>query len=217
MTTVANRTSDHEIDPIFLERWSPRAFTGEAMPEAELMRIFEAARWAPSSYNSQPWRFVYARRDTPHWEPMLSLLNEFNQSWAKNAAVLIVAASNSLMLPPGAEKPVPSHSHSFDAGSAWGYLALEATRLGWYAHGMVGFDMQRAFAELDFPKATAWRRRSRSGARATRRSCRRGCARARCRARASRCRRPFSRGRSRLTPVLSVGRGTVGDDRQARR
>ena len=68
MTTVGNRTSDHEIDPLFLERWSPRAFTGEAIPEEELMRIFEAARWAPSSYNSQPWRFVYARRDTPHWE-----------------------------------------------------------------------------------------------------------------------------------------------------
>ena len=152
MTTVGNRTSDHDIDPIFLERWSPRAFTGEAISEEELMRIFEAARWAPSSYNSQPWRFVYARRDTPHWEPILGLLNEFNRSWAKNAAVVIIAASNSLMLPPGAQKPVPSHSHSFDAGSAWGYLALEATRLGWHAHGMVGFDIPRAFAELDFPE-----------------------------------------------------------------
>jgi len=150
MTTVGNRTSDHEIDNRFLERWSPRAFTGEAIPQDELMRIFEAARWSPSSYNSQPWRFVYARRDTPHWEPMLSLLNEFNRSWAQNAAVVMIVASNSLMLPPGADKPVPSYSHSFDAGSAWGYLALEATRLGWHAHGMVGFDKDRAFAELGF-------------------------------------------------------------------
>ncbi len=152
MTTVANRTADHEIHPIFLERWSPRAFTGEAISETELMRIFEAARWAPSSYNSQPWRFVYARRDTPHWEPMLSLLNDFNRSWAKEAAVVLVVASNSVMLPPGAEKAIPSHSHSFDAGAAWGYLALEATRLGWHAHGMVGFDISRAFAELNFPE-----------------------------------------------------------------
>jgi nitroreductase len=150
MTTVGNRTSDHEIDLQFLERWSPRAFTGEAIPEEELMRIFEAARWAPSSYNSQPWRFVYARRDTPHWEPMLSILNEFNRSWAQNAAVLIIVASDSLMLPPGAEKPVPSHSHSFDTGSAWAYLALQATHLGWHTHGMVGFDRDRAFAELGF-------------------------------------------------------------------
>ncbi len=152
MTTIGNRTADHPIDPIFLERWSPRAFTGEAMPEAELMTMFEAARWAPSSYNSQPWRFVYARRDTPHWEPMLSLLNDFNRSWAKDAAVVMVLASNSLMLPLGAEKPVPSHSHSLDAGSAWAQLALQATRSGWYAHGMVGFDQARAFAELDFPE-----------------------------------------------------------------
>ncbi|HYZ62166.1 MAG TPA: nitroreductase family protein [Acetobacteraceae bacterium] len=152
MTQVGNRTSDHEIDPIFLERWSPRAFTGEPIPVEDLMRIFEAARWAPSSYNSQPWRFVYARRDTPHWEPMLGLLNEFNRSWAKNAAAVVITASNSVMLPPGAEKPVPSWSHSFDAGAAWGNLALQATRLGWDAHAMVGFDRERAFAELNFPE-----------------------------------------------------------------
>lgn len=150
MTTVGNRTSDHEIDALFLQRWSPRAFTGEPIAQEELMRMFEAARWAPSSYNSQPWRFVYARRDTPHWEPMLGLLNEFNRSWAKNAAVLMIIASDSLMLPPGAEKKVPSYSHSFDTGSAWSNLALEATRLGWHAHGMVGFDRERAFAELGF-------------------------------------------------------------------
>jgi nitroreductase len=152
MTTVGNRTSDHEIDPMFLERWSPRAFTGEAIPEAELMRIFEAARWAPSSYNAQPWRFVYARRDTPYWEPMLSLLIERNRAWAQNAAVVMVVASTSTMLPPGAERAIPSHSHSFDTGAAWAYLALEAMRLGWHSHGMVGFDMDRAFAELGFPE-----------------------------------------------------------------
>ena len=152
MTTVANRTAEHPIDPLFLERWSPRAFTGEAMPEADLMTMLEAARWAPSSYNSQPWRFVYARRDTPAWAPLLGLLNEFNQSWAKDGSALIILASSSTMLPPGKTAPVPSHSHSLDAGSAWGYLALQATRMGWYAHGMVGFDIDRAFAELGFPE-----------------------------------------------------------------
>ncbi len=150
MTTVGPRTADHEIDPIFLERWSPRAFSGEAIPEADLMRIFEAARWAPSSYNSQPWRFVYARRDTPAWEPMLSLLVEGNRSWCKDTAVVMVLASSSTMLVPGQDKPVPSYTHSFDAGSAWAYLALQATKLGWSAHGMVGFDKERAFAELGF-------------------------------------------------------------------
>ena len=152
MPTFEGRTADHPISDIFLKRWSPRAYTGEAMPEEELMTILEAARWAPSSYNSQPWVFMYARRDTPHWEHFLSLLGDFNRSWAKNAAVLIIHASNSLMLPPGQEKPVPSHSHSYDAGTSWGYLALQASLMGWDAHGMVGFDMQRAFAELNLPQ-----------------------------------------------------------------
>lgn len=152
MTTVGNRTAEHDIDPIFLERWSPRAFTGESITEEELMTMFEAARWAPSSYNSQPWRFVYARRDTPAWAGMLSLLIEFNQSWAKDAAALVVLASSSTMLPPGKTSPVPSHSHSLDAGSAWCSFALQATKMGWYTHGMVGFDLERAFAELGFPQ-----------------------------------------------------------------
>ena len=150
MTTVGPRTSDHEIDPIFLARWSPRAFTGEAIPEPVLMQIFEAARWAASAYNSQPWRFVYARRDTPAWEGMLSLFVAGNRVWCKDSAALIVIASDSLMLPPGKDTKVPSYSHSFDTGAASANLALQATKLGWYAHGMVGFDRERAFAELGF-------------------------------------------------------------------
>jgi nitroreductase len=151
MTSFQTRTADHEIEPLFLQRWSPRAFTGEAMPQAELMRIFEAARWAPSSYNSQPWRYLYAHRDTPHWETFLGFLNEFNRSWASRAAVMIVAVSKSTMRPPGAEHDIPSHSHSFDAGAAWAQLALQATAIGWHAHAMVGFDIPKAFAELNVP------------------------------------------------------------------
>ena len=152
MTEANSRHSDLPIDKLFLERWSPRAFTDEEMSEAELMTLFEAARWAPSSYNSQPWRFIYGRRGTPHFDKLLGLLNEFNQSWAKRASALVILVSNSVMLPPGKDKPVPSHSHSLDAGAAWGSLALQATLSGWQAHGMVGFDMARAFAELDVPE-----------------------------------------------------------------
>ena len=151
MTTVGNRTADHPIDPLFLERWSPRAFSGEAIPVAELMSIFEAARWAPSSYNSQPWRFIYARRDTPAWSVLLGLLNEFNQSWAKDGAALAILASSETMTPPGGA-PMPAYSHSLDAGAAWGSLALQATRMGWHAHGMVGFDIPRAAVELGVPE-----------------------------------------------------------------
>jgi nitroreductase len=151
MTTVNGRSADHPIDPLFLERWSPRAFADEAMPAQALMIVLEAARWAPSSYNSQPWRFLYARRGTPHWARFLGLLNEFNQSWAQNAAALVIVVSSETMVPPGTDTPVPSHSHSFDAGAAWAQLALQATRSGWQAHAMVGFDRERAAAELKVP------------------------------------------------------------------
>jgi nitroreductase len=152
MTEINHRTADHPIDKVFLERWSPRAFTGADMTEAELFTILEAARWAPSSYNSQPWRFIYGLRGTPAFDKLLGLLNPFNQSWAKNGSALVVLVSSSTMLPPGADKPVPSHSHSLDAGSAWAYLALQASISGWAAHGMVGFDIPRAFTELNVPE-----------------------------------------------------------------
>ena len=148
----ATRRSDHPIDPIFLERWSPRAFAADTISEQDLLGLFEAARWAPSSYNSQPWRFVYGRRGTPAFDKLLGLLNEFNQSWAKHAAALVIVVSNSLMQPPGQDKEIPSHSHSFDAGAAWMSLALQGIKAGWHTHGMVGFDMDRAFAELNVPK-----------------------------------------------------------------
>lgn len=151
MTTANSRTADYPIDALFLERWSPRAFTGEAIPEAELLTLFEAARWAPSSYNSQPWRFLYARRDTEHWPRFLGLLNAFNQTWAKNASALVILVSKQTLLPTGAEKEVPSHTHSLDAGAAWANLALQATRSGWSAHGMAGFDVARTGAELGVP------------------------------------------------------------------
>ena len=152
MITANGRSSDYSIDKQFLDRWSPRAFTGEAISDETLMTIFEAARWAPSSYNSQPWRFIYAKRDTPHWETLLGLLIEFNQSWAKNAAALVIIVSRETMQPPGADKAVPSHSHSFDAGAAWGYLALQAQHLGWDTHGMIGFDIAKAFGTLNVPE-----------------------------------------------------------------
>lgn len=151
VTTVTGRTAAYPIDPLFLERWSPRAFTGEAMPEADLMAMFEAAHWAPSSYNSQPWRFLYARRATEHWDRFLGLLNEYNQSWAYTASALVIIVSNMLMMRSGATEPTPSPTYSFDAGAAWAMLALQATYSGWQAHGMAGFDRERAFVELNVP------------------------------------------------------------------
>lgn len=142
-----SRHSAYPIQPSLLNRWSPRALSGDGMSEQELMPLFEAARWAPSSYNAQPWRFIYAHRDTPSWETFFALLGEFNQSWAKNAAVLVVVASRKTFEHNGE----PSVTHSFDAGAAWENLALEASARGIVAHGMQGFDYARAVSELGIP------------------------------------------------------------------
>lgn len=145
------RRPDYPIDRIFLERWSPRGFTGEAIPVETLMSFFEAARWAPSSSNVQPWRFLWARRDTPHWPTLFHLLGERNRIWAEKAAALIVVVSRTTMLSRGASEPVPSYTHSFDAGAAWENLALQATISGWHTHGMAGFDKERAREVLKIP------------------------------------------------------------------
>jgi len=143
------RQPDHAIEPLFVERWSPRAFTGEAVPEPELLRMLEAARWSPSSYNSQPWRFVYALRDTPDWQTFFDLILPGNQKWVKDTGAILFLASSEKMKVGDALKP--SASHSFDAGAAWQSLALQATQQGWHAHAMGGFDRERAPEVLRLP------------------------------------------------------------------
>ncbi|WP_331376077.1 nitroreductase family protein [Sinorhizobium chiapasense] len=148
---VNSRTAEHPINPLFLERWSPRAYASVEISQAEVFEILEAARWAPSAYNAQPWHFVYARRGGKDWEKLLGLLNEFNRSWASRASALIFVLSRTSLLPPGAKEEVPSYTHSFDAGAAWGALALQAAYSGWQAHGMAGIDYERARTELGVP------------------------------------------------------------------
>ena len=121
--------------------------TGEDITEEELMALFEAARWAPGSRNNQPWRFIYAKRNTPHWKTLFGLMGEFNQSWTKNAAVLVVVVSKNTFDLDGK----PSRTHSFDAGAAWENLALEATTRGLVSHGMEGFDYAKAKIVLGIP------------------------------------------------------------------
>jgi nitroreductase len=139
-----HRTADHPIDPAILERWSPRAFDRSEVSEADLFTLFESARWAPSAYNSQPWRFVYALRDTPQWEVLLSALLPFNQAWAQHASALVYILSDSLFTPPGKTEPVPATTASFDTGAAWGVMALQGARLGLHLHAMAGYDRARA-------------------------------------------------------------------------
>ena len=92
--TANGRTAENDIEPMFLHRWSPRAFTGEPIGEDVLMSLFEAARWAPSAFNLQPWRFVYARRDTPDWHRLFDVLIEYNQAWVRRASALVFVISD---------------------------------------------------------------------------------------------------------------------------
>jgi nitroreductase len=140
----APRIADHPIDEHFLARWSPRAFDGSALTEADLKPLFEAARWAPSAFNYQPWRFAYAVKGDAHWDAYVSALLPFNASWAANAGALVFILSDREITAPGSNDPQPAKTASFDAGAAWGYLALQATRLGLSTHAMAGFDPVRA-------------------------------------------------------------------------
>lgn len=149
------RVADYAIHPQFTERWSPRAFNGEAIPEETLLSFFEAARWAPSAYNSQPWRFLYARRDTQNWQRYLGLLNEFNRSWAQHASALVIVISKTTFVAPGATEETPALWSTFDTGSAWGHLALQASLSGWHTHGMAGFDQELTRKELNIPEEYA--------------------------------------------------------------
>ena len=149
---MSPRQADHPIDPLFLERWSPRAFDGSDLPDADLMAIFEAARWAPSAFNSQPWRFLYAKNGDGNWERFLSLLIPWNQSWAHSASVLVYILSDITPMTGKDGAPQESHSHSFDSGAAWVSLALQATRMGYHAHGMSGIQFDLARAELAIPE-----------------------------------------------------------------
>lgn len=140
------RKADHNIDPVYTARWSPRAYTEDTLTFDELAPLFEAARWAPSAFNRQPWRFATAIRGDAYWQEFVDCLAPFNAVWASKASALVILLSDKFTTMPGKDELVPSGSHSFDAGAAWGYLALEATRMGLSTHAMAGFDRGRAAA-----------------------------------------------------------------------
>ncbi len=141
------RNTEYKINSLFTDRWSPRAMSGEELTDEEFLPLFEAARWAPSSNNNQPWRFIIAKRNTPEWESVFSLMVEFNQAWTKNASVLVVIISHVNFEYNGK----PSRTHSFDTGSAWENLALEGSLRGLVVHGMEGFDYDKAKTDFGIP------------------------------------------------------------------
>jgi len=142
-----SRRAAYAVDALFIDRWSPRAMSGEAVSHDELMPLFEAARWAPSSGNYQPWRMLYALRDTAHWPLFLGLLVAGNRAWAQHGGALVLFLSKKTF-----DDGRPSVTHAFDTGAAWENFALQASERNLVVHGMQGFDYDRARSELQIPQ-----------------------------------------------------------------
>lgn len=147
------RQADHPIDPLFTNRWSPRSFTGEDVPPGVLHSALEAARWAPSASNAQPWRFLVSRNGDASWARFTALLNGRNARWAHRASALILIVSEREIERGGQRGP--NNSHSFDAGAAWANFAHQALLLGWHTHGIGGYDRELARETLKIPAGFA--------------------------------------------------------------
>ncbi len=137
-----------QVHELFRTRWSPRAFSNKEVAASDLAAVLDAARWAASSYNEQPWRFIIAtQKDPAAFQKMLGLLVPANQAWAKSAPVLLMTVAKKTFT----HNNTPNHYALHDAGAALAYMALEANALGLHVHGMGGFDHDRARKELNVP------------------------------------------------------------------
>ncbi len=143
---AAFRALDFPAETAFVNRWSPRAFSSEPIDEQTLMTVFEAARWAASSYNEQPWRFLVARSPND-LATFRSFIIPFNRVWADQAQVLVLVVGKKTFSHNGA----PNGTFGYDAGAASGYMALQASLLGLVMHGMAGFDREAARVLLHIP------------------------------------------------------------------
>ena len=139
---------DYPVHDLIHTRWSPRAFSGKPVPRELLLSLFEAARWAPSSSNEQPWNFLVATKDDTEFHArLLSTLVEFNQAWAKHAPVLGIAVSAMNF----ARSGQPNRNAFYDTGAAMAYLTAEATSHNLFVHQMAGFDPQKVIELCHIP------------------------------------------------------------------
>jgi nitroreductase len=149
--------TQYPIHDFIAQRWSPRAFLDKPVEPEKVGSLLEAARWAPSSYNGQPWRFIVATKDDPlEYERLLACLVEFNQRWAKQAPVLVLSVAKKHF-----ERNDKPNAHArHDVGLASMNLVVQAAALGLHTHGMAGFDADKARATyqipLEFEPVAAW-------------------------------------------------------------
>lgn len=141
-----NRKADYPVDPLFLNRWSPRSYSDRKVSDEDLYTVLEAARWAPSSMNEQPWRFIVANTEE-HQKKFESFIMEGNRVWSDQVPILILVASYKHSGSFGGE----NKAHAFDAGSAWASMAFQAKLIGLSTHAMGGFDKEKAHEVLNVP------------------------------------------------------------------
>lgn len=139
------RDNPYKVLDEIIYRWSPRSMTGQKLSDKELQPLFEAARWAPSCFNNQPWRFYYALRDSEKFKDLLGLLVEKNRQWCINASCLMIVVSKKTFDHNGR----PMRSHVYDTGASWIAFAIEGVRRGYVVHGMAGFDHETASEYLN--------------------------------------------------------------------
>lgn len=135
------------VIPTIFKRWSPRSFSDEPVDRALVEKAFEAARWAASSYNEQPWRYMVGFKGDETYDKILSVLVSFNQAWARSAPVLILGFASTKFAHNGNENRFALH----DLGAASAYLTLQAAELGLYTHSMAGLDYDAAVKVFNVP------------------------------------------------------------------
>jgi|HubBroStandDraft_6_1064221.scaffolds.fasta_scaffold16823_6 nitroreductase len=133
---------------VIRHRWSPRSFADHDVSAVDLKTVFEAASWAASSYNEQPWRFFVGRRNSETYEKIFSTLMELNQQWARTAPVLIMGVTKTKFSHNGA----PNRVALYDLGAAAATLCYEATELGLHTHQMAGFSVDAARKVFNVPE-----------------------------------------------------------------
>lgn len=148
-TKKTGRIADATVDPVFIDRWSPVAFSEHPLDQSEIDSLFEAARWAPSSFNEQPWLFIYSAsaEDLARFRPLLA---DKNRSWADKAPLLIFVFAKRHFEHNGRENPCAA----FDAGAAAMSLSLQAVRLGLHTHAMAGINRESVYSELGVPEGS---------------------------------------------------------------
>jgi nitroreductase len=141
--------TEHPVSDPIRNRWSPYRFEPRVVEDEKILQCLEAARWAASSFNDQPWSWIVARRqDTDEFERMVGCLMEANQGWARNAGVLIVTVTRSSF----AYNNKPNRVALHDLGAAAAHLALEASEIGLQVHQMAGVNLSQARQEYGIPE-----------------------------------------------------------------